>query len=342
MNEFAVFLASMILLGLFAIFCVAVDLVSYSRKKNVIKPVEFYPPEGFSPIDAALVYSARGVKTGSMLNPLLLYWADKGYVKIDDDGRGLKITKVKWLPPFEESGRADQKTYDCELALFREMFIGGDIFYTLAARRSLNETYDKAIEDCKKMSRSVVGKKGKIVSLIMKFGAAVLAFLVGILVSVYVRAPIAMMMLFPVIGAFLIKFLPAPAYVRVPFMMVWGGVPLVAVLFLFPMPTTLKIAVGAAILVLILTISVFAEKTDFRDGDDLKIYGKVCSFRRFLIVADKHRLEALVEENPDYFFDVLPYFYVFGITKKMKRKFDRIIPDGSFRALGGIRDVYID
>ena len=56
MNVFAVFLTSMILLGVFTVFCIAVDLASYIRKKNVIKPVEFYAPEGYSPIDAALVY----------------------------------------------------------------------------------------------------------------------------------------------------------------------------------------------------------------------------------------------------------------------------------------------
>lgn len=347
MSEFSAFLLSMILLGIFVVFCVAVDLVSYARKKNLVKPVEFYPPKGFSPIDAALVYSARGLKANSMLNPLLLYWADQGYVKIDDDGRGLKITRLKWLPPFEESGRVDQKTYECEQSLFTAMFTGnsssnGTTFYTLAARKSMNETYDKTIDECKKLSRSVVGKKGKVLSLVMKGCAALLAFLVGGIISLYVKMPIVLVMLFPVIGSFLIKFMPAPFYIRVPFMAVWGGVPLMAVLFLFPMNTLFKIAVGTAVLVLVLTISVFAEKADFRSEEDLRIYGKVCSFKRFLTIADKGRLEALVEENPDYFFDVLPYFYVFGITKKMKRKFDKIIPDGSFRFLGGIRDVYID
>ncbi len=347
MSEFSAFLVSMILLGLFVIFCIAVDLASYARKKNLVKPVEFYPPKGFSPIDAALVYSARGLKANSMLNPLLLYWADQGYVTIDDDGRGLKITRLKWLPPFEESGRVDKKTYECEQSLFTAMFSGnsssdGSTFYTLAAYKSMNETYDKTIDECKKLSRSVVGKKGKVLSLVMKGFAALLAFLVGGLISLYVKMPIVLVMLFPVIGSFLIKFMPAPFYVRVPFMAVWGGVPLMAVLFLFPMNTLFKIAVGTAVLVLVLTISVFAEKADFRSEEDLKIYGKVCSFKRFLTIADKGRLEALVEENPDYFFDVLPYFYVFGITKKMKKKFDKIIPDGSFRFLGGIRDVYID
>lgn len=343
MTEFAVFLVSMILLGALVVFGVVTDLVSVARKRRVIKPVEFFAPKGFSPIDVALSYSARRVKADALFTPLLLYWAAQGYVAVEEDGRGLKITKLKWLPPFEESGRTDQKTYDCELTLFREMFSGGgDAFYTLAARDTVTKTYDKAVDECKKLSRSVIGKTGKRLSLAMKAAAAIILMFSGILMSFFTEVPVAILMLFPLIGSFLIKFLPAPFYIRVPFMLVWGGVPLLAGLFLIPMPVTFRIALGAEIAVLLLTIFLFAEQTDFRGEEELKIYGKVCSFKRFLVLADKGRLEALVEEFPDYFYDVLPYFYVFGITKKMRKKFDKIIPDGSLRFLGPIRDIYID
>lgn len=332
----------MILLGAFVLFCSAVDLAAFAKKRGVIKPVEFFAPKGFSPIDAALVYSARRVKANAMFTPLLLYWADKGFVTFEEDGRGLKITKQKWLPPFEDSGRADQKTYDCELTLFREMFQSRDVFYTLAAPKSVNDTYEKTVEECKKLSRSVVGKKGNRYSLAMKIAATVITFVIGLMMSLHLRTPVAMVLLFPVIGTFLIKFMPAPFYVRVPFFLVWGGVPLLAVVFMFPMPSLFRIAIGSAAFTLFLTVFLFAEQADFRGNEELKIYGKVCSFKRFLTVADKDRLEALVEDYPDYFYDVLPYFYVFGITKKMRKKFDKIIPDGSMRTLGPIRDIYID
>ena len=344
MTEFSIFLTSIILLGVFIAACTIIDLVSYARKKRIIKPVEFFAPKGYSPIDVALVYSARRVKANALFTPLLLYWADQGYVTVEEDGRGLKITKLKPLPPFKQSGRANEKTYECEQTLFKEMFPTpkSEVFYTLAARKSVNETYDKTVEQCKKLSRSVVGKKGSIYSLLMKGAAALLAFLIGTLASIYLSSPIVFIMLFPVIGAVLIKFLPAPAYARVPFFLVWGGVPLLCMIFLVPMPVTFKIAIGAAIFTLLLTVFVFGEHADFRGQEELKIYGKICSFKQFLILVDKDRLERLVEDNPNYFYDVLPYFYVFGITKKMKQKFDRIIPDGSFRLLGPIKDIYID
>ena len=344
MTEFSIFLTSMILLGVFIVICSVIDLVALARKNRVIKPIEFFAPKGHSPIDVALVYSARRVKANALFTPLLLYWADQGYVTVEEDGRGLKIMKQKSLPPFSKSGRADERTYECERTLFKELFPTpkDEVFYTLAARKSVNETYDKTIDECKKLSRAVIGKKGRIYSLAMKGAAAVIVFVIGILMSKYLSTPIAMIMLFPVIGSVLMKFMPAPAYVRIPFFLVWGGVPLLCAVFLIPMPVLFKVAIGAAIFTLLLTVFVFGEYADFRDEEELKLYGKVCSFKRFLVLADKKRLELLVEDYPNYFYDVLPYFYVFGITKKMKRKFDRIIPDGSLRLLGPIRDVYID
>ena len=84
MNEFAVFLTSMILLGVFTVFCIAVDLASYIRKKNVIKPVEFYAPEGYSPIDAALVYSARGLKAPEIVTDLAASVQGRDVILIED------------------------------------------------------------------------------------------------------------------------------------------------------------------------------------------------------------------------------------------------------------------
>lgn len=342
MTEFAVFLVSMILLGVLLVFCITVDLVSVVRKRRIVKPVEFFAPKGYSPIDVALSYSARRVKADALFTPLLLYWADQGYVAVEEDGRGLKITKQKELPFFDSSERANKDTYECEETLFCKLFSEGKTFYTLAARSSVTKTYDEEMEECKKLSRSVVGKTGKRLSFAMKAAAAIVLIFSGILMSCYTEVPVALLMLFPLIGSFFIKFMPAPFYIRVPFMLVWGGVPLLMGLFVIPMPSLFKIALGAGIAVLLLVIFVFAEQADFRDEAELRIYGKVCSFKRFLVLADKHRLELLVEDYPDYFYDVLPYFYVFGITKKMKAKFDRIIPDGSLRLLGPIRDTYLD
>ena len=54
------------------------------------------------------------------------------------------------------------------------------------------------------------------------------------------------------------------------------------------------------------------------------ITAKVKGFRQFLITAEKSRLEALVEEDPKYFYNILPYTYVMNISKKWIKKFEEI------------------
>ena len=52
--------------------------------------------------------------------------------------------------------------------------------------------------------------------------------------------------------------------------------------------------------------------------------GKIRGFKRFLETARKEELERLVEENPSYFYDILPYTYVLGVSNKWIKKFESI------------------
>ena len=55
-----------------------------------------------------------------------------------------------------------------------------------------------------------------------------------------------------------------------------------------------------------------------------EMLGRIKGFRRFLITVKKDKLESLVMEHPNYFYDVLPYTYVLGISDKWIRKFESI------------------
>ena len=62
------------------------------------------------------------------------------------------------------------------------------------------------------------------------------------------------------------------------------------------------------------------KRTEF--GKD--IIGKIYGFKNFLETAEKEKLETLVSENPTYFYDILPYTYVLGVSKKWISKFESI------------------
>ncbi len=53
---------------------------------------------------------------------------------------------------------------------------------------------------------------------------------------------------------------------------------------------------------------------------------QLLGLKRFIEVAEKKRLESLVEENPNYFYDVLPYAYILGVSDKWIKKLESLIP----------------
>jgi hypothetical protein len=74
------------------------------------------------------------------------------------------------------------------------------------------------------------------------------------------------------------------------------------------------------VIITFLIMKVMPKRTDY----GIKILGKIRGFKRFLETAEKEKLEALVMEHPTYFYDILPYTYVLGISNKWIEKFQTI------------------
>ena len=55
-----------------------------------------------------------------------------------------------------------------------------------------------------------------------------------------------------------------------------------------------------------------------------KITAKIKGFKNYIELAEKDQIEALVEKNPNYFYDILPYAYVLNVSKKWIEKFENI------------------
>ena len=55
-----------------------------------------------------------------------------------------------------------------------------------------------------------------------------------------------------------------------------------------------------------------------------EMLGKLKGFKIFLETVEKEKLESMVLENPNYFYDILPFTYVLGISDKWIEKFESI------------------
>lgn len=55
-----------------------------------------------------------------------------------------------------------------------------------------------------------------------------------------------------------------------------------------------------------------------------EMLGKLKGFKTFLETVEKEKLETLVNQNPTYFYDILPYTYVLGVSDKWIKKLESI------------------
>jgi uncharacterized membrane protein len=55
-----------------------------------------------------------------------------------------------------------------------------------------------------------------------------------------------------------------------------------------------------------------------------EVLGKIKGFRTFLETAEKPKLEKLVLQDPEYFYNILPYAYVLDVSDKWIEQFETI------------------
>ena len=55
-----------------------------------------------------------------------------------------------------------------------------------------------------------------------------------------------------------------------------------------------------------------------------EILGKIQGFKNYLETAEKDKLEAMVMKDPTYFYNILPYTYVLGVSDIWIKKFETI------------------
>ena len=75
-------------------------------------------------------------------------------------------------------------------------------------------------------------------------------------------------------------------------------------------------------LIIFFCVKFMLRPSDYRAG----MLGRLKGFRSFIKKAELDRIELLVHDDPDYFYRILPYAYVFGLTDKWAKNFEAIVP----------------
>ena len=127
-------------------------------------------------------------------------------------------------------------------------------------------------------------------------------------------------LIFPFFAIQVFNYVPMPWIFKIVWCSFFGGMPLIAL-------TTICNTIYDLYYLLWLSIGIFvignllAKFIRAFTEDELKVRGQILGFKTFLVTAELDKLNAMLEDDPEYYYNILPYCYVFGITKKMEEKF---------------------
>lgn len=299
------------------------------RDPKIIKTVEFYPPEGMTPSEVG--YIIDGVVDNKDLTSLIMYFAGKGYLTIEEKENNHFI--------LHKASSIDSREKEFAKGLFRAIFDGKNEL----DMKDIPSSFGDAFMDAKSLlkdnftganklytTKSLVGRGVACFLMILPQIAVVLAssFIIQKFFMAFITIPIMLLMAAGFIMT-IIAFDKKESMARVNRILlnIFG-----ILLMLLSLGVTEFIVVAIAkekILGILLAISfvislVFTMLMKARTKRNAENYGKLLGFKDFIKGAELEKLKLLVEENPSYFYDIMPYAYVFGLSDKWAKNFDKL------------------
>ena len=311
------------------------------RDNRVVKPIEFYPPENMDPLQ--IDYIANDKVEPKDVAALFLYFANKGYLKVIGEGK-----KKFTLEKIAEIGNEEKHH---SKIIFKDLFRNGRLVNTRDLPSGFGETVatiDKDVKSSLGPNQESFSQKSKAGRALGTALCALIPIVAGLAFEYYsvlgLWADILFIIFGLIIGALargLVRKADSFSGKKKPVKMIINAIILAAAILLeavilFTGYPLLALAFVVAMVITVIA-TIFVRK---RINND--IYGRVMGFRNFIKTAEYDRLKRLADEDPEYFFNIMPYALVFGMSNKWADKFaDFKIPQPSwYEGSGGYYDPY--
>lgn len=301
----------------------------FGRDKKIIIPVEIDPPD-VSPAEAG--YIIDGVIDGDDIAVMIIFWASKGFITIEETNKKgnynfTKVKDIKGRPNYEKS----LFNYIFELEEDQTFINTKTLTARLAAKSS---TFKSNLKKKYKKSKKLLSTKNtslsKFVLMLAYLCFSAIGFFAALSqgISAGVFLAIVFGMFFTIIQSWLKKILTYTRKQRV------GRNVLKLSIFLFVSVVLLIILLFIASnnsfitqrdvvifmfgSMLLTVLSYYTNKlTDF--GHEK--FERVLGFRHFMLMAEKDWLDTLANDDPEFFYDRLPYALALGVSNVWIKKF---------------------
>ncbi|SFR69818.1 DUF2207 domain-containing protein [[Clostridium] aminophilum] len=298
--------------------------IRYGRDDAIIETVEFYPPDQMTPAEIGYAMDEE-LSDGEMMT-MVFYLADKGYITIEPEKGHFVLKREK-----DAADEEPQHVKDFLLALFK----GRKCFRTDKVPMAFREPFNKAKTRAEKDFREKHDDVYTVSAFLSR--CACLIFLIldmavyywsmdGHFDGVYLAV-------FPVGFCIAAMYLACTGMDNFRFHKGMGVVKIVAGFILYALQIlislwwfnhlpqgeyTIAFAVSMAVIFLAMTLM------QKRTPENTRLMGRINGFRSFIKNAEYERIVALSEEDPEYFYHILPYAAILGLETQWTRHFEKI------------------
>ena len=294
----------------------------YGKDEPEIPVVNFYPPEKLNAAEIELAFKGKASTKGVVA--LLIELAQKGYIKIDSQAGSMIISKLKNATGLDRN----------QTTLMTALFPSGNDKVTLGQLETSRTFY----RDCQDIIKNVNAKRYKIFhasSIGFPLQALMFTCLIGLLLLIglcifdfqiaLMRHEFLLLLCPAIAAAILTCAMKRPMQLlRLIFWAIgFGGIPLLELATEYSAADNIPY-VGFGIGCMIVA-GICTYQLPKRNPRGQKYLNHLLGLKHFIEVAEKPRLQQLVEQDPQYFYNVLPSAYVLGVSDKWIKQFERIM-----------------
>ncbi|MDR1538695.1 MAG: DUF2207 domain-containing protein [Clostridiales bacterium] len=331
-------------MSLYFLFIIPVEALSFwlfhiFKGRKLFPALEYYPPKGLTPADMG--YMIDGSADQLDMVSLILYWADKGYLDIIElpkqkDARKKKAYVFRKLCSLEP----DAKAY--ERYMFDMMFAYGhnDMVSTAELRNSFYFAMQSAAEKLEKSYEEAYDKiftKSFFKTMLVRLPALLCisialapvmadfkgySFAASFFISIGWSALVLFISNIPLMIANAMastfeRKSQSPATV-----IALGSMAGIFILYGLLMGYFLNFLFAFAATLASLVLA-YRSRTRTELGSEYQEL--LLGFKNYLLSAQKSRVEFLIYENPNYFYNILPFAMALGISDKWAGNFDHLV-----------------
>ncbi len=307
----------------------------FGKDDPLIPTVEFYAPEGLNSAEVGTVIDEEA--NDNDVVSLILDWGRRGLITIEETENDLLLRTV---PEAQEQLSGYEKNF------FEGVFRGKEKRYVSTMKYNLYKKVERCKVDIEKKfdtkTHGLVTKSSTVAQFLMCLFCALPVCVTLVICWRKVYYEIAPMLVVSgfvaiatIMGCFLFCYYVKKKYINKAWkklLLIFGtsllfAVPIVALTLVLehchikPIFTVIVIAIT---MLMVLLTGFMKKRTSY--GNEM--LGKVLGFKEFIRVAEEDKLKMLQEQDPMYFYNVLPFAYAFGLTNIWNDHFKNIeIPE---------------